>query len=833
MRLEGGPGGGAGVIDVSGKLSKVDLQKLDQYLPLQTDAYLRKWLDEALLGGTANDVKIKVKGDLAQFPFREVAGEKPKGEFTVSGRIEGGRLNYVPDSVARDGKSPLWPVIDQINGSIAFNRARMEIVADSARTVGTALSGVKVVLPDLMADKLVLNVDGEAAGPLQNFVRFTHDSPVGEWIGEMTATTKASGNTRLGLKLHLPLYKLEDATVRGTLQFAGNTVSLMDGMPPLSAVNGNLEFHEKGFSVVGLRSVFLGGPVAISGGSQRDGSVQVRAEGSVSAAGIRHAYAMPVTSQASERIRGGARYSTVIRIRDGRPEISVESSLTGIALDFPEPLRKSVGESMPLRFELTSSPSSDNLILRDKIRLSLGGTVNAHYKREKPAAHDAAWKVVSGGIGVNVPAPEPDSGVYANVSIASLNIDAWRRAVTSVLDSAPSGKSAARSEKLSIGQYIDPEVLAARASELIVMDRKLGNVVVGASKQNGVWQANIDSEQASGYITWNEPRAGQDMGRVTARLASLIIPQSAASEVTNLLQGESDAEQLPALDIIAENFELFGKRFGHLELMAHNARGELGREWRISKLSLTNPDGELKATGKWSSRGKSSQSALDYTLNITDAGRLLDRFGFSKVLRGGKGRMEGNVSWTGPPFSLDIPSLSGQIRLDLAAGEFLKVDAASQGAAKLLGVLSLQSLPRRLTLDFRDVFSEGFAFDGVIAAATITNGLAKTENFKMRGVSATVLIDGTADIAKENQDLHVVVIPEINAGAASIVYGLAINPVIGVGTFLAQLFLREPLMRTFTFEYQISGPWKDPVVTRLARKQNGANGAAHKLQPNG
>ncbi|MBR7784291.1 YhdP family protein, partial [Undibacterium luofuense] len=134
---------------------------------------------------------------------------------------------------------------------------------------------------------------------------------------------------------------------------------------------------------------------------------------------------------------------------------------------------------------------------------------------------------------------------------------------------------------------------------------------------------------------------------------------------------------------------------------------------------------------------------------------------------------------------------------------------------KLLGVLSMQSLPRRLTLDFRDVFSEGFAFDGINGHAVIEKGLAHTENLKMRGLNATVLMAGKADIVNETQDLHVVVIPVVNAGAASVVYGLAVNPVIGLGTFLAQLFLREPLAKAFTFEYGLTGSWTEPVVKKL------------------
>ena len=371
--------------------------------------------------------------------------------------------------------------------------------------------------------------------------------------------------------------------------------------------------------------------------------------------------------------------------------------------------------------------------------------------------------------------------------------------------------------------------MAARANELVLMGKALDNVVVGASHQKGVWQANIDASQASGYVTWNEGRSGQGFGKVTARLASLIIPKSAASGVTDLLEGKSSATQIPALDVVADNFELFGKKMGRLELLANNVRATEGREWRINTLSLANPDAALKASGKWLTKEGDSSTSLTYTLDVGDAGKLLSRLGFAGVLRGGQGKMNGDLNWSGLPFSIDIPTLSGKMQLDMAAGQFLKVDP---GAAKLLGVLSLQSLPRRLTLDFRDVFSEGFAFDGVTATADISHGLVKTDNLKMRSVNATVLMDGSADIAKETQNLHVVVIPEVNVGAASVAYALAINPVIGLGSFLAQLFLRDPLMRAFTFEYQITGAWSEPTVTKLATRTGTANEATPEAPDN-
>jgi uncharacterized protein YhdP len=141
---------------------------------------------------------------------------------------------------------------------------------------------------------------------------------------------------------------------------------------------------------------------------------------------------------------------------------------------------------------------------------------------------------------------------------------------------------------------------------------------------------------------------------------------------------------------------------------------------------------------------------------------------------------------------------------------------ADPGLAKLLGVLSLQSLPRRLALDFRDVFSEGFAFDFVRGDVSIDSGIAGTNNLQMKGVNAAVLMEGKADIARETQDLKVVVVPEINAGTASLV-ATVINPALGLGTFLAQMFLREPLMKAATQEFHVDGTWADPRVTRIGR----------------
>jgi uncharacterized protein (TIGR02099 family) len=808
-----------GTIDLTGRIVEFDLKKIDRILPLQTPEQARTWLIGALQDGKLKDGALRVKGDLNKFPFRaESAADKAKGEFSLSGRIENGKLNYAPGAMDDDEKLPLWPEISEINGLISFDRTRLEIKATSAKTSGVDLQKVKVQIPNLWTYDKVLEVDGNAYGPLQNFVQFTNESPVDHWIGHFTEDTKATGNASLALKLQLPLARLNEAKVQGTLRFERNDITLQSGMPPLSQTGGTLEFNEHGINLPGIKSNLLGSPFNLSGGTQADGAIRIKADGGITADGLRKAYTSPTMQRLLKNVSGSTRFNTVINIKKGQPEVVIESSLQGMALSLPTPLGKAANEVLPIKFELVGMPASANDMIQDEIKVTLGSTIAARYLRQKPTAKKSAWRVVRGGIGINTPAPQPDYGLIASVNLKSLNVDAWSNFVVTVIGNEK--QLASQTDTPGISQYIEPEMVAANATEMILMGKKLDNVVVGASHQKGIWQSNIESEQISGYVTWNESTSGRGMGKVTARLTSMVIPKSAASGVTDILAGKNASSQIPALDVIAENFELMGKKFGRLELLANNANTLAAREWRISKLAISNPDGEFNATGKWLIKDGENNSSLNYQLDIADAGKLLERLGFPNVLRRGKGKMNGEINWKGLPYAFDLASLSGTLNIDLKSGQFLKVDPS---AAKLLGVLSLQSLPRRLILDFRDVFSEGFAFDGVVAHADINNGVLKTDSFKMRSVSATVLMDGTADLIKETTSLHVVLLPDVNAGAASALYGILVNPAVGLGTFLAQLFFRAPLTRALTREYQINGPWSDPVITQLKREPEKTN----------
>jgi uncharacterized protein YhdP len=362
-----------------------------------------------------------------------------------------------------------------------------------------------------------------------------------------------------------------------------------------------------------------------------------------------------------------------------------------------------------------------------------------------------------------------------------------------------------------------PDYIGLRARELVFSGKPIANVVLGATRlsEGGetLWAANVSADQVNGAIAWR-PGAGSGSGRVSARLSRLAIPEGQRTQVAELL--DAPPRNVPGFDVVADSFELGGKSLGRLELVAVNGGSPAQPVWSLQKLALTTPEARMNASGSWQREpGQTARRmAMTFALEFSNAGALLARLGIPDALSGGQGKLEGDLAWRGSPLAIHFPTLGGQLKLNTSKGQFLK---ASAGAGRLLGVLSLQSLPRRITLDFRDVFSEGFAFDSITATAELKSGVLSTRDFRMRGASANVLIEGSTDIGRETQALHVLVLPEIDAGSASLAYALLANPAIGLGAFLAQMLLRDPLAKAFSFEYDITGTWADPQVKRRER----------------
>jgi uncharacterized protein (TIGR02099 family) len=678
-------------------------------------------------------------------------------------------------------------------------------------------------------------------------------------IGQALGRAFASGSADYKLKLNLPIANIDRSTVQGSVTLGNNDFQIAPEVPKLTRARGVVSFSENGFTIAGGQARMLGGEARFEGGSlapigasaalNAPDTVQpivIRASGTASAEGLRQARELGFVARMAQQASGSAAYSAVIGFRHGEPELLVTSSLQGLALTLPAPLNKSADATLPFRLEtalvresLLPGPGGQ-VRLQDQLTLDLGRLASIVYFRDLSGPEP---RVTRGSIGVGLApqesAPVPQNGVVVSINLNALDLDAWETVLThatgtSLAAIAP-GTPGTRASSAPL-TYL-PTSMAVRTQELTVGGRKLHNVVVGGSREGLLWRANLDAAELNGYLEYRQP-SDAGAGRVFARLARLSIAPGAASEVEALLNEQPAS--IPALDIVVEDFELRGKHLGRVEVEAINrSAGALGREsgvreWRLNKFNLIMPEAVLTASGNWASLSTPGgagapairsaparrRTVMNFKLDMADGGELLSRLGMKGVIRKGRGKLEGQVAWLGSPITLDYPSMTGAFTVNVESGQFLKADP---GIAKLLGVLSLQALPRRLTLDFRDVFSEGFAFDFVRGDVTIEQGIARTNNLQMKGVNAAVLMEGLADIARETQDLKVVVVPEINAGTVSLIASV-INPAIGIGSFLAQLFLRKPLAESTTQEFHIDGAWTDPKITKVDHKASAAPG---------
>jgi uncharacterized protein (TIGR02099 family) len=802
-----------GVLDLQGKLTRADGTRVFRYLPQHIPKETRDYVRDAVQKGTASTVDFKVKGDLWDMPFKD-----PKqGDFRIVARVADVHYAYAPPEA---GSSRNWPALSGLSGELVFERSGMQVRNARGRLAGAP--GIEIIkaeaqIPDMDHHAPLLKVDAQAKGPLAELLRA--GAPVAGEAGPTLAGARATGNADYRLRLELPLGAMDKAKVQASVALTDNDIQILPETPALAQARGTLNFTEGGFSLAGVQARALGGALRIEGAG-RWGATQelsLRAQGSASAEGLRAAREVDWLARLAKHATGSAPYTASFSMRDGASEFSLASSLQGLGLQLPAPLAKPAEEAMPLSIEKKivqrDTRASGSPLLQDRFSIELARVGSASYVRDISGSEP---RVLRGGIGIGLSAGEsaapPERGVLANIQLARIDVPAWQ-----ALFGDTTGKPAEAGEGGDDASSYMPTLFVLRAKELAVGGRTLHDVVMGGTREGALWRANIDAAELNGYAEYRSAQAG----RLYARLARLKIAPSTATAVESLL--DEQPGDLPALDIQVDDFELLGRRLGRAEIDAVN-RGGAGREWRLNKLSFTTPEASFTAQGAWAAapagsssargRGEPRRTTMDFKLDIGDAGGLLGRFGMKDVVRAGRGRLEGQVHWSGSPFALDYPSLGGQLKIDVEAGQFLK---AEPGIAKLLGVLSLQALPRRLTLDFRDVFSQGFSFDFLRGDAKINQGVASTNNLQMKGVNAAVLMDGSADIARETQALRVVVVPEINAGTAALV-ATAINPAIGLGTFLAQMVLSRPLIAAATQEFQIDGTWADPKIVKVPRR---------------
>lgn len=755
---------GPGTIDLTAHATRADPRGIVRYLPLRAAERGRDWLANSFVGGVSNDAKLRLKGNLAEFPFAEGKG----GTFLVTAHVTGGVLDYASG----------WPKIENIDGDLTFRGKRMDIAVKDASILGAKLSRVKAEIPDLLVAEKVVTVGGEADGPTSEFLSFIEKSPVSDAIDRFTDRFRAEGRSKLILKLVIPLAAPKTTKVAGDIQLFNNRLENEELFFPYEQVNGHIEFTESSVRVPGATMVLFGGPASMSGSTSRDGTVRFNYAGRANMDNFRRSSTVPIL----QALRGAGDWKASVLMRKRAVDFAFESSLQGVTSDLPAPLGKTAAESMPFKYERTViGPQQERVVI------NVGSAVSANLVRH--FGNDAI--VERGLIALGGPAADPErKGLWITGGLKSFDLDQW------LLLLKATGSDTGRSQLTGVD---------VKFGALDLFGRRFNELAINGTLQAGTWQTTLAGRELAGEMSWRT----QGRGKVTARMKTLAVPAS-TPERPQLAAEKESTPDLPALDIKADTFMVRSLNLGKLELSAVPE----GRDWKLEKLHVTNPDSTLTIDGVWQGWLTQPRTMVNVKLEVSDIGKFLVRMGQPEGIRRGTAKLEGPLSWTGAPTDLDYPTLAGNFVIEANKGQFVKLDP---GIGKLLGVLSLQSLPRRLTLDFRDIFSEGLAFDEIVGTVKVNRGIANTENFRIQGPAVRIQMSGDVDLARETQKLHVKVYPSMS-DSLSVAGALIGGPIAGIATFVAQKLLKDPIDKMAAHEYNVTGTWADPQVAKIEQK---------------
>ena len=793
--------GGAGTLEIRGDLHYLRASAAHKFIPIVAGGKeTNDWLKAALQGGIARNGTVDLYGPLDEFPFVD---QKDKGHiFKITGMAEDVKLDYVP-SYQKDKNGQWipgeWPVFEKINGEAIFEGLSMIIHAQSGQTLGATVTDVTAEIPSYTAPGVPLLIKGKSQASLQAMANWVNQSPVSAMIGNPFVGTTATGNASLELELNIPITDLERTAVSGVVLLNGNTIK-MQNVPELAAAQGRVSFTEKGVWGSSLTANVYGCDALGNITTDDQGKIRITASANATPYAASRIIDSPAITSLLTHAEGAAPVNTVVEIDHG-VNIHVSSNLLGIKGNAPAPFNKAADTAWPLQFDFVPCASKEKC--STKMRLSIDEVfgMQIHYNDTYQGLKTQRG-ILSVGKRSNVN-PTAD-GLALIIQSPSLKWEEWENILTEA-------QEALASDPKRDMKTLDLNRADIQIGRLIYKGLNFESVKVNArAYPSGAWSGNIASTLAKADFNFT-PRTSHSHPLLTANFDYLHIPRPELVDEA-IKAAPKETQSLPSVALTIKDLRYQDFNLGALKLWAENEGSGPSTLWNLKQFSLANSDATLSANGSWNAgQRKNSQTTLEATLDVNDLGELLERFKLAHVINDGSGQVHAKLQWNGAPVDFNTDSLNGTISTTLASGQILHVEP---GAGRILSLLSLQTLLRRLTFDFRDVVGQGFVFDSISSNDTITNGVLNANSFRLIGPQATILAEGSLDLNKLTQNITVTVLPDISLGGASLALAVA-NPILGVGSFIAQLALQTPLSELLSTEYKITGSIDEPIVTKV------------------
>ncbi len=774
-----------------------------------------QWLDRTLVAGWLRDGRVLISGDLDDWPFAAVSPRDVLQAATSNNTIATGTTGIFKGT-AHIGNAvlkfdPGWPPIDHVDADIDF--------LDSGFTVGGkgVLAGVGIRrfdagIANFARSTVVVRAQG--GGDAGQLLELLKQSPLHKSDGETLDNLQASGLAAVDFHLELPLHEGGGAShLGGTVTLAGATLAEKRWNLDFNDVRGRADYGNGGFVADKLAVVHAGMPGVLSlrvGTYVHDPRQAFEGDLDASLTAENLLQRSPQLEWLKPYLAGRSTWTVAVAIPKGTnvatampTHLQLRSNLVGTALNLPMPLNKAALMALPTTID-TALPMGSG-----ETRIALGNLLGL---RARSDDRNTGVRIVVGNS--NVADPPPTAGLIAAGHATTLDALGWIALIKAAFVKPANGASGKNTGSVAMPlRGVD-----LMADRLLLLNSAFANTRVQVTPVAGATVAQLSGDALAGVVRIPDADGAAIAGqfqRVHWRTAPTNAPPGATNTANANPANSINPVSIPPLALDVADLRFNDANLGSARLRTRRIADGL----HVDQLQSQSPMQQITITGDWTGHANTARTRLAVALNSGDFGALLDGFGYVGQLAGGHGKATFNATWPGDPSGFRMDAMTGTLTLAARNGQLVTLDP---GAGRVLGLLSLAQLPRRLSLDFHDFFSKGFAFNSIDGDIHIGAGLARSDNLVIDGPAAEIRVKGAANLMAQQFDQTVEVLPKAGnlLTAVGAIAGGPIGAAIGAA---ANAVLKKPLGRMAAKTYRVTGPWKQPKVETISREQSRIN----------
>lgn len=764
-----------GNTDITLNLADFNVANWLTYVPERViEPEFLNWARDAFIAGQVDQGEIRFQGEPAAFPFDE---QPDAGSFDMQLSVSNVGLKYGDD----------WPNLESVNGQVSGSGNDLQITTDSGRIAGFEFAGVNASISNLIKGQPTLTLDGRIQGEARQGLLFLKNSPLASRFGPVADWLTIGGDALITLDLLVPLLDPDATLVEGEINLQDNNLKISE-LPALvfEQLGGTVVFNNDALTAEKLNAE-IAGEKAVIIIQPESGKTQVRINTAFDVDRMAGLWQLDLP----DGLSGRSNLQADINVAETQPgdfsvEVLLNSDLQGISIDLPAPFNKPATSNLPLQVKLVPDEA-----LRIDVQLSDWMNANAEL-----ADADIRAGIALGQQRASIPA----SGISLTGKLASLSVSDWQR-----------WWQQNAGQQSDTAWQIDTADLRFDLLEWNALE--LTDVSVSVRRQPAVWQIQLVAEQLNGDINW--PVSGDSLPTLDFDFVNLALP----GDVIGAADKPRAPDLWPGFQLNINSLTLDDMKLGRLQARAE--RDAL--RWQLVSATLESPTLQASASGDWRRTDDGDNSQLNLQLNSDDLAGLLVDLGYQPAISARRVNVNGDFSWSDAPLNFSRRNLRGHMQLDVGNGELTDVEPGAAG--RIFGLLSFTAIPRRLALDFKDLFGSGFGFSSIKGRFDFENGLATTNNLQMRGDSALIGVSGPINLLDRTYNQTVQVTPSVSSTLplAGAVAGGPIGLGVGTAIFLADklvsnLFDRE-IVNIITYRYQLTGPWDAPEMKLRTAEQ--------------